>query len=94
MTANTIHYNVLEDDNVTMHCNVSGIPAVQSVRWRMNTTAFVRSGLIGGNLSHPSLTLQVARLEDTGWYICTAENLAGTSEGQLVYLNVSESKNI
>jgi len=87
-------YNVIEDHNITLSCNVSGVPDVYAVSWTMNTTSgSVNSDrLAGGTITDPSLTVENTELGDTGWYTCTATNLAGTTYGKPLYLNVTESK--
>jgi len=90
----TTQYNVIEDHNITLSCNVSGVPDVYDVSWTMDTTSgSVNSDrLTGGTITDPSLTVEDTELGDTGWYTCSATNLAGTTDGKPLHLNVTESK--
>jgi hypothetical protein len=90
----TTQYNVIEDHNITLSCNVSGVPDVYDVSWTMDTTSgSVNSDrLTGGTITDPSLTVGDTELGDTGWYTCSATNLAGTTYGKPLHLNVTESK--
>ena len=90
----TTQYNVIEDHNITLSCNVSGVPDVYDVSWTMDTTSgSVNSDrLTGGTITDPSLTVGDTELGDTGWYTCSATNLAGTTRGKPLHLNVTESK--
>ncbi|XP_063442513.1 hemicentin-1-like [Mytilus trossulus] len=85
-------YDVVEDDNVTLQCNTSGIPDVQSVSWHLNLTAtnHIQNMIRYQTALEPSLTILSAALNDEGLYTCTATNLAGTTRGVPIQLNVDE----
>jgi len=91
-------YTVQFGDNVTLLCDMTGVPAVTGVLWLRNDSGHVEiinTSLInysGASVSKPSLTILMARITDEGWYICTGTNLAGTATSEQMYLNVTASK--
>ncbi|CAG2234906.1 HMCN [Mytilus edulis] len=92
VSVNSTLYDVVEDDNVTLQCNTSGIPDVQSVSWHLNLTAnnHIQNMIRYQTALEPSLTIVSAALNDAGLYTCTATNLAGTTRGVPIQLNVDE----
>lgn len=91
-------YTVQFGDNVTLLCDMTGVPAVTGVLWLRNDSGHVEiinTSLInysGASVSKPSLTILMVRITDEGWYICTGTNLAGTATSEQMYLNVTASK--
>ncbi|XP_052062340.1 hemicentin-1-like [Mytilus californianus] len=85
-------YDAIEDDNVTLQCNTSGVPDVQSVSWHLNLTAnnHIQTMIRYQTAFEPSLTILSVALNDAGLYTCTATNLAGTTRGVPIQLNVDE----
>lgn len=91
-------YTVQFGDNVTLSCDMIGVPVVTDVVWLRNDSGHVEiinTSLInysGASVSKPSLTILMVKITDEGWYICTGTNLAGTATSEQMYLNITASK--
>lgn len=89
VSAATSHFKGLEGNEVTLVCQVSGVPAPR-VRWvrggrlLANTTSSnVNSGrafMLRSEGHTSNLTIKSADMQDTGSYVCNAENRAGKAE--------------
>lgn len=93
-------YSIILGTNLTMNCNVSGVPAPHYVSWLRNETsgmAYIQSNGVkydGGILTSPSLTIYNVEDTDEGWYTCFSTNLAGSNYSEPVYLNISGGNSI
>ena len=79
--------NVLEGDNQTITCTVSGKPVATNISW----TKFSNGGFgtidrtavpekyLGETNENPTLVINNFTTSDTGTYICKATNAAGTA---------------
>ena len=82
--------DVLEGDNQTITCTVSGKPVATDIYW----TKFSNGGFetidrtavpekyLGGTNENPTLVIKDFTTSDTGIYVCKATNAVGTAFSQ------------
>ncbi|XP_050417062.2 hemicentin-1 [Patella vulgata] len=79
VTIGKIYYEQTVGSSLTLECTVNSNPPATSVDWLKNGTAITRSSRYSnGDVSTPSLTINSVVESDTGTYVCTASNNAGT----------------
>ncbi|KAK6173564.1 hypothetical protein SNE40_016989 [Patella caerulea] len=79
VTIGQIYYEQTVGSSLTLECTVNSNPPATSVDWLKNGTAITRSSRYSnGDVNIPSLTINKVVESDTGTYVCTASNNAGT----------------
>ncbi|KAL8577142.1 hypothetical protein ACOMHN_052444 [Nucella lapillus] len=94
-TPNVSFFKKVVGQEVTLECEVNSTTPLQNITWHKDEKVFNVSVINqylrkGGDLTMPSLTIERLRLWDTGVYLCTATNKAGTTIGATLELVVSE----
>ena len=86
--------DVLEGDNQTITCTVSGKPVATYVFWTkfsnggfetLDRTA-VPEKYFGGTIENTTLVIKDFTTSDTGTYVCKATNAVGTSSSPPAFL--------
>ena len=82
--------DVLEGDNQTITCIVSGKPVATDISWTkfsnggfetIDSTA-VPEKYLGGTKENPTLVIKNFTTSDTGIYVCKATHAVGTASSQ------------
>ena len=86
-------YTVTTGTVLTLHCFVS--EDVDSLHWHMYRDGSYSkledmSKYGGGSVAAPSLIINQVNIDDTGRYICKAENSKGSTSSDDVYLTLIE----
>ncbi|XP_022085366.1 hemicentin-1-like isoform X2 [Acanthaster planci] len=79
-------HSVTEEDQITLSCEVSGIPP-PVIRWIHNSQEITGNSFHHNILPSGSLQIPVVRREDQGLYVCFADNGVGIAQVQR-YLEV------
>ena len=82
--------DVLEGDNQTITCTVSGKPVATDVSWTKSSNGGFETidrtaapeKYLGGTKENPTLVITDFTTSDTGTYICKATNVVGTASSQ------------
>ncbi|KAK3107564.1 hypothetical protein FSP39_017383 [Pinctada imbricata] len=90
-------YSAVFGNSVTIACTVTANPSATSVSWQQivnsqSTTINVNANptkYSGSTTSTPSLTINSLVTADSGYYVCSATNAAGTTVSGQTYLNVT-----
>lgn len=88
-------YDVIITTNTTIACNVTSVPDLLEVTWKMqhpNSSAIISidgNKYIGGTVDDNALTISNLASTDSGVYVCSARNLIGISESGDIMLNVT-----
>ncbi|XP_069106281.1 uncharacterized protein [Argopecten irradians] len=93
----TPEVTITAGNNVTLHCNATGFPLVTSVYWNRQVSGGTAQTVVvdsvhyaGVTLDDPSLTIINVMTNDSGMYICKANNSVGTGNTSYVTLDVQD----
>ena len=89
MGAKIRHDSIKEGNDIYFECKVKANPPITAISWNFENQSLMSDSRKGVIISNQSLVLQKVKRNQSGRYICSASNMAGTGYSEEFFLKIN-----